>query len=55
MSIVSLLFSIYLGNLEVQKIQPAILLMSIDKIFMVFGLIAFLALIPSILRGDLRR
>jgi len=55
MSIVSLLFSIYLGNIEVQKIPPIQLVTTIDRIFMIFGLIAFLAIIPSILRGNLKR
>jgi hypothetical protein len=55
MSIVSLLFSIYLGSVEVQKIPPIQLLTTIDKIFMIFGLIALLAIIPSIFRGDLKR
>ena len=55
MSIVSLLFSIYLGSVEVQKIPPIQLLTIIDKIFIIFGLIVSLAIIPSILRGDLKR
>ncbi len=55
MSIVSLLFSVYIGNVSVQKIPPIQLLTALDKIFIVFGVVTFLAIIPSMLRGDVKR
>jgi MFS family permease len=55
MSILSLLFSIYIGNIEVQKIEANLLITTINRVFMIFGIIALLAILPSILRGDLKR
>ena len=55
MGIVSLIFSIYISGVKVINVSPEILLMSIDYIFLIYGLMVFIALFPSIFRGDIER
>ena len=55
MSIISLVFSIYIGGIEVSTIDPLLLVSTIDLIFIIFAIIVFIGIFPSILRGDLSR
>jgi len=55
MSIISLVFSLYIGGIEVSTIDPMLLISTIDRIFLIFAVIVFIGLLPSILRGDIRR
>jgi len=51
MTIVSLVFSMYVGGVEVSAVDPADLVAALSRIFVIFGVIAFIALFPSLGRG----
>jgi len=55
MSIISLVFSLYIGGVEVSTIDPGLLISTIDLLFLIFAVIVFIGIFPSILRGDLDR
>ncbi len=55
MSIVSLVFSLYVGGVEVSAVDPADLVVAISRIFIVFAAVASVAILSSMGRGRVNR
>ncbi len=54
MAIVSLIMAFYVGNMELDKAQPDMLLRSITTAFVILTVLCFLGIFASLARGNLR-